>query len=88
MQNTPIKEQDRDAMGKRVAGAGGVIRLVKEFCKIILESDSSLAIDLINKNKIINDKNYNLIMQKRDLLVKNWDIQVIQVYKKTNSITD
>jgi ribonuclease HI len=42
----------------------------KGFQKIILESDSSLAVDLITKNKIIIDKNYNLIMQARELLAK------------------
>jgi ribonuclease HI len=43
----------------------------KGFRKIILESDSSLAVDLITKNKIFIDKNYNLIMQARDLLAKD-----------------
>jgi len=46
------------------------ISLVKGFPKIILKSDSSLEIDLIIKNKIIINKNYNLIMQARELLAK------------------
>jgi len=60
----------------------------KEFQKIVLESDSSLAVDLITKDKIIIDKNYNLIMQARELLAKEWDIQVLHVYKEANSVVD
>jgi ribonuclease HI len=43
----------------------------KGFHKIILESDSTLVVELITKDKFITDKNYNLIMQARDLLAKN-----------------
>jgi hypothetical protein len=57
----------------------------KGFRKIILESDSSLAVDLITNDKVIIDKNYNLIMQARYFLAKNWDIQVIHVYREANS---
>jgi ribonuclease HI len=60
----------------------------KGFRKIILESDSSLAVDLITKNKIFIDKNYNLIMQARELLAKEWDIQVRHVYREANSMAD
>jgi len=57
----------------------------KGFRKIILESDSSLAVDLITNDKVIIDKNYNLIMQARYFLAKDWDIQVIHVYREANS---
>jgi len=60
----------------------------KGFRKIILESNSSLAVDLITKDKIIFDKNYNLIMQARELLAKEWDIRVLHVYKEANSVAD
>jgi len=60
----------------------------KGFRKIILKSDSSLAVDLITKNKIVIDKNYNLIMQARELLAKEWDIQVLHVYREANSMAD
>jgi len=43
----------------------------KGFHKIILESDSTLMVELITKDKFITDKNYNLIMQARDLLAKD-----------------
>ena len=36
----------------------------KGFRKIILESDSSLTVDLITNDKVIIDKNYNLIMRE------------------------
>jgi hypothetical protein len=38
---------------------------------IILESDSSLTVDLITNDKVIIDKNYNLIMQARYFLAKD-----------------
>jgi hypothetical protein len=44
-----------------------------------------LTVDLITNDKVIIDKNYNLIMQVRYFLAKNWDIQVIHVYKEANS---
>ena len=53
-----------------------------------MKSDLSLAVDLISKDKFIIDKNYNLIMQARDLLAKNWDIRVIHVYREANSVAD
>jgi ribonuclease HI len=60
----------------------------KGFRKIILESDSFLVVDLITNDKVIIDENYNLIMQARYFLAKDWNIQVIHVYRKTNSATD
>jgi len=47
-----------------------------------------LAVDLITNDKVIIDKNYNLIMHARYFLAKNWDIQVIHIYKEANSAID
>lgn len=50
----------------------------KVFQQIILELDSTLLVDLIIKDKINIDKNYNLIMQARDLSSKDWEVQAFQ----------
>jgi hypothetical protein len=55
----------------------------------IEKSDRLVIITILNmtftNDKVIIDKNYNLTMQVRYFLAKDWDIQVIHVYKKTNS---
>jgi hypothetical protein len=54
------------------------LSLVQSIQQIILELDSTLLVDLIIKNKINIDKNYNLIIQARDLLSKDWEVQAFQ----------
>jgi hypothetical protein len=58
------------------------------FISIYLSNSKSLAVDLITNDKVIIDKNYNLIMQARYFLAKDWDIQVIHVYREANSAAD
>jgi hypothetical protein len=54
------------------------LSLVQSIQQIILELDSTLLVDLIIKNKINIDKYYNLIIQARDLLSKDWEVQAFQ----------
>ena len=54
------------------------LSLVQSIQQIILELDSTLLVDLIIKNKINIEKNYNLIIQARDLLSKDWEVQAFQ----------
>lgn len=54
------------------------LSLVQSIQQIILELDSTLLVDLIIKNKINIEKYYNLIIQARDLLSKDWEVQAFQ----------
>ena len=53
-----------------------------------LESDSSVVIGLINTYRVIMDKNYNLIMQIKNMLGKTWEVKTLHVYRDVNCVTD
>ena len=60
----------------------------KGFRKVILESDSSVAIGLINGNRVSMDRNYNIIMQIKDILGRDWEVKTLHVYREANSVVD
>ena len=54
---------------------------VKGFQNVILESDSCVVIGLINDDRVGMDKNYNLTMQIKDMLGRDWEVKTLYFYR-------
>ena len=51
-------------------------------------SDSKVVVGLINGDSVRVDRNYNLIMQIKDLLGREWEIDLIHVYREAKCVAD
>ena len=60
----------------------------KRFRKVVLESDSRVVVGIINGDTVRVDRNYNLIMQIRGLLGREWEVKIFHVYREANYVAD
>ncbi|XP_050216415.1 uncharacterized protein LOC126667478 [Mercurialis annua] len=56
--------------------------------QVILEMDSKLAVDAITNEDLTINANTNLLWAIRDLLKRNWHIQVCHIYREGNRCAD
>lgn len=55
---------------------------------MILESDSSVVVGIMNGDKVSMDRNCTLIMKIRDMLDKAWEVRTVYIYRETNCVAD
>ncbi|KAE8705458.1 hypothetical protein F3Y22_tig00110429pilonHSYRG01311 [Hibiscus syriacus] len=55
--------------------------------KIIVETDSALAVDLINKSGRSNDS-VMILLLIRTVINRSWEVQVVHVYREANKVAD
>ena len=60
----------------------------KGFRKVVLESDSRVVVGLINGDTVRVDRNYNLIMQIKEVVGKDWEVKIFHVYREANCVAD
>ena len=60
----------------------------KRFRKIILETNSKVVVEIINGDIVGVDRNYNLVMQIKDMLGRDWEVRLFHVYKEINCVAD
>ena len=60
----------------------------KGFRKVVLESDSKVIVGIIKGDTVRVDRNYNLIMQIRGLLGREWEVKIFHVYREANYVVD
>uniref|UniRef100_A0A6N2L8Y9 RNase H type-1 domain-containing protein n=1 Tax=Salix viminalis TaxID=40686 RepID=A0A6N2L8Y9_SALVM len=60
----------------------------KGFRKVILESDSKVVVGIINEDNMKVDRNYNLVMQIKDMLGRDWEVRTIHIYREANCVAD
>ena len=58
----------------------------KGFRKVVLESDSSVVVEIIMRDKMSMNRNYNLIMQIKGLLGRDWEVKTLHVYREANCV--
>ena len=58
------------------------------FRKVVLESDSRVVVEIIKGDTMRVDRNYNLIMQIRGLMGREWEVKMIHVYREANFVAD
>ncbi|KAG5249134.1 non-LTR retroelement reverse transcriptase [Salix suchowensis] len=58
------------------------------YRKVILESDSSVVVGLMNGDKVSMDRNCTLIMKIRDMLDKAWEVRTVHIYREANCVAD
>ena len=58
----------------------------KGFRKVVLESDSRVVIGLINGESVRVDRNFNLIMQIKNILGRDWEVIILHVYREANCV--
>ena len=58
------------------------------FRKVTLESDSRVVIGLINGESVRVDRNFNLIMQIKKKLGRDWEVSILHVYREANCVAD
>ena len=60
----------------------------KGFRKVILESDFTVVVGIINGDSVRVDRNYNLIMKIRELMDRDWEVKTLHVYREANCVAD
>ena len=60
----------------------------KGFRKVVLESDSRVAVGFITGDNVRVDKNYNLIMQIKNMVSREWEVEILHVYREANCVAD
>ena len=58
------------------------------FRKVILESDSRVVVGLIKGESERVDNNFNLIMQIKSMLGRDWEVEIFHVYREANCVAD
>ena len=58
------------------------------YRKVILESDSSVVVGLMNGDKVSMDRNCTLIMKIRDMLDRAWEVRTVHIYREANCVAD
>jgi ribonuclease HI len=58
------------------------------FRKVDLESDSKVVVGLINGDSVRVDRNYNIIMQIKGMLGRDWEVTTYHVYREANCVAD
>ena len=53
-----------------------------------LESDSKVVVSLINGDSVRVDMNYNIIMQIKGMLGRDWEVTTYHVYREANYVAD
>ena len=60
----------------------------KGFKKVVLESNSKVVVGIINGDIVRVDKNYNLVMQIKTMLGRDWEVKTFHVYREDNCVAD
>ena len=60
----------------------------KGFRRVILETDSKIVVGIINGDIVRVDRNYNLVMQIKDILGRDWEVRLFHVYREANCVAD
>ena len=60
----------------------------KGFRKVVLESDSRVVVGLINGESVRVDRNYNILMQIKNMLGRDWEVVIVHVYREANCVAD
>ena len=55
---------------------------------MVLESDSRVVVGIINGEIVRVDRNYNLVMQIKDMLGRDWEVRLFHVYREANCVAD
>ena len=58
----------------------------KGFRKVVSEFDSRVVVGVIKGDAVRVDRNYNLIMQIRELLDRDWEVKIFHVYREANCV--
>ena len=53
-----------------------------------LESDSKVVVGLINEESVRVNRNYNIIMQIKGMLGRDWEVTTVHVYREANCVAD
>lgn len=56
--------------------------------RVILETDSRSAIQLITRNKVVTGYNGILVDGCRALIEQDWVVKIIHIYREANRVAD
>ncbi|CAI0468084.1 unnamed protein product [Linum tenue] len=60
----------------------------KGYRKVLLQLDSTTAINIITSHEQTEDRYHNLIQQLQGLIHRNWEVRISHIYREGNKVVD